>query len=203
MKVSVLTSNRRGLMLLSLTLMIAVILVACSAPLEYELTITTHADGSYDMRFDGTVSVLWLTMAFFEATDEDDVMALQQDAEEIVAEISQEPWIESVEHRGNGVIYVRGTESFGPDETGTFLDLPLMSVWREAGTLSFGMSPVTEWDDLYPFVLDLLSLDHDGHIIVRSKTDIIESNGSRGPFGQFWNNALLMNQVVEITVSTP
>jgi len=155
------------------------------------------------MHFAGTVSVIGLTMAFLEATDEDELMVLQQDAEEIVAEISQERWIESAEHRGNGVMYVRGTQSFGPDETGTFLDLPLVPVSRDVGALNFGIPPVLEWDDVYPFLLERLSLENNGHVIVRSTTNIIESNGSRGPFGQFWNNAMLINQGVEISVSTP
>jgi len=155
------------------------------------------------MHFAGTVSVIGLTTAFLDATDEDELMLLRQDAEEIVAEISQERWIESAEHRGNGVIYVRGTQSFGPDETGTFLDLPLVTVSREVGALNFGIPPVLEWDDVYPLLLEQLSFKHEGHVIVRSRTDIIESNGRQGAFGQFWDNAMLINQGIEISVSTP
>src|SRR5690625_7477231 len=107
----------------------------------------------------GTVSVIGLTMAFLEATDEDELMVLQQDAEEIVAEISQERWVESAEHRGNGVMYVRGTQSFGPDETGTYLDLALVPVSREGGAVDFGIAPVLEWAEVYPFLVERLALD--------------------------------------------
>ncbi len=178
-------------------ILIALALTACYEPLDYELVITVDDAGGYEMSFDGTIGHLLLRDAQLHGAPEEHLRELRSEAD---AAIRNEPSVETSEYREDGVYYVRGKKAFSNTESGVIFDFEFLSAQRLPGQLTFTTRVFDE--DIRADYAEF-GYQHDGHIILRTGATILESNGKRGPRGLYWDNELLQQEGMRITIATP
>ncbi len=189
---------RKPLRLLLPLLLVALALTACYEPLEYELVINVSDTGAYDMSFDGTIGAFPIREAQLAGAPEEQLQPMISEAQEA---LTDRDGVEAYEYRDDGTFYVRGSESFTETSTSVIFELPSLTATREPGKLTFTSASLHPSDKEY--WATTYGFTHDGHIILRTSNEILESNGKQGPRGHYWDNELLEREGMRITIATP
>jgi tetratricopeptide (TPR) repeat protein len=174
---------------------IAVLSTACIAPVRYDVEVHVAPDGSYALRYEGTVAHAPLRVLLLEGESE---IALFEEAQSIATELAEAPGVQRVIYVGGGIFRVLGEITVDATETESFFGV--LTVMRDSDGLVFQTEGFSSdvWE-----TYEALELEHDGHVTIRSEAIVRYSNGEGGPREFTWSAEALRGSGISFRAYIP